>query len=165
MAISRSPVVKTSNTQSSLPCSPQCSQAFSAASSSTDDDSERRRRKVLVASLVVGSHGALRLILRETNSLKERGLGVKDLPFLAKRIHIVEHGFTVTGKPAPFSKVAHQSDAIAKVLTQTLFNQDRDEMLVSLELDALASFQMHYKDKNSNPDNSLGSSALATPLR
>jgi hypothetical protein len=46
-------------------------------------------------------HGALLRVPRETNRLEDRGLGVKDLSSLAKRIRIVEDGFTVTGNHVP----------------------------------------------------------------
>ena len=114
-------------------------------------------------------------MLRETKGLEEAGLSVEDLPLLAKRIRIVNDGFTVTGDHVTHCEIAHEANTVKKVLTLTLFNQNRNKILVGLELDALATTQMHFKDmllvgglrmRYSNPENSLGnSSALATPLK
>jgi hypothetical protein len=109
-----------------------------------------RRRFQETATQHVGRlwsrHGALLRVLWETDSLEERGLGVQDLPLLAKSIRIVENGVTVTGNHMAHAEVAHQSDTVLKVLAQTLLNQDGDKVLVGLELDALATTQMHFKD-------------------
>jgi hypothetical protein len=84
MAISRSPVVKTSKTQLSLH-PPQCSQAFSAGSSSAEDDFKRRQRNMLLALGVGTVHFCG--CWGETGSPEKRGIGVKHLPFLAESIH------------------------------------------------------------------------------
>jgi hypothetical protein len=77
----------------------------------------------MLVALGVGIVHFLR-VLRELNSLEELGVSVKDLLFLAENIHIFEHSFTITSKPASFSEVIQKSDALSKVRAQTLLNQD-----------------------------------------
>ena len=65
---------------------------------------------------------------------------------MAKRIRIVEDGVTVTGEHASLSEVAHEADAVTKMLVLALLNQYGDKVLVGLEHDALASTQIDFKD-------------------
>jgi hypothetical protein len=110
---------------------------------------DRRRFRETTTEMVSlhGSrHGASVGMLRETKGLEEEGLGVANLPLLAESIRILNDCFTVTRNHASLSKVAHETDTVMKVLTLALLNQDRNEILVSLELDTLATTQMHFKD-------------------
>ncbi len=96
MAISRSPVVKTSKTQSSLP-SPQCSQAFSAASSST----------ILLA---LSSH--------ELRRLQEWTESDKLIPTVSN-----VYDFSVSGVRAAFDEISSRR-AIGKVVVHVLAEED-----------------------------------------
>jgi hypothetical protein len=44
------------------------------------------------------------------------------------------------------SEIAHEANTVKKVLALALLNQDGNEVLVGLELDALATTRMNFKD-------------------
>jgi hypothetical protein len=90
------------------------------------------------------AHLMLRM-LRETNGMKEAGLGVVDLPLLAKSIRIVKDDFTITRNHVAHSEIAHEADAVNKVFAPTLLDQDRNKVLVRLDLDTLATAQVNVK--------------------
>jgi hypothetical protein len=113
-------------------------------------------------------------MLRETKRTEEAGLGVENLPLLTESIHIVNGRLTISRNHVAHSEIAHETSAITKVLALALLNQDRNNVLVGLDLDTLAITQMHFKDmllvsglcvcERANPENSVGNTALNTPL-
>jgi hypothetical protein len=85
-------------------------------------------------------------MLRETNGMEEAGLGVENLPFLTESTRIVNDCLTVTRNHLAHSEIAREAGSATKVLTPTLLNQDRNKVLVRLDLNALATSQMHFED-------------------
>jgi hypothetical protein len=85
-------------------------------------------------------------MLRETNRMEEAGLNVEDLPLMAESIPVVNDSLSVAGNHAALSEVAHEADAITKVLALALLNQNGNKFLVGLDLDTLAATQINFKD-------------------
>jgi hypothetical protein len=78
--------------------------------------------------------------------MEEAGLSIKDLPLLTKSIRISYDSFsTNAGNHVAHSKVTHEASAVTKVLTLTLLNQDRNKVLVGIDLDAIAAAQVNLK--------------------
>jgi hypothetical protein len=110
-------------------------------------DRRRLGEATLELACLLGSrHRTNVRMLRETNRIEEDGLSFEDLPLLAKSIRIVKDGVTVTGEHAAHCEIAHKANTVKKVLTLTLLNQDRNKILVGLELDALVNIHMDFKD-------------------
>jgi hypothetical protein len=99
-----------------------------------------------LASLYGSRHGADLWMLRETHGLEEAGLSVQNLPFLTESIRIVNDRFSVTRNHVAHGEIAHEADTVTKMLALALLNQDGNKVLIGLELDALATTQMHFKD-------------------
>jgi hypothetical protein len=88
--------------------------------------------------------GALLWVSRETSRLEERGIGVMDLPFLAKSIHLGHDSFTITRQLYAIREIAHKARTVTKVLAHPLHNQDRDKVLVGLDLDKLVELCIQF---------------------
>jgi hypothetical protein len=110
---------------------------------------DRRFRETtteLASSLGGSRHGAHLRMLRKTQGMEELGLRVENLPVLAKSIGIVNDSLSVTANHVTRFESAHEANTLAKMLGLGLLKQDRDKILVGLDLDAFAIAQMNFKD-------------------
>jgi hypothetical protein len=87
---------------------------------------------------------------------------------------IVDDGFALSPNHTSRTAIAHEATTVKKVLPLALLSQDRNEVLVGLDLDALATAeytpnicaacrQAAYV-KKANPEKSSGTSAFNTPF-
>jgi hypothetical protein len=87
-----------------------------------------------------------------------------------RSVHVRHERFTVTRKHVARPEVAHEANTV-QVCTLALLDQDCDKILVGIELDALATAQVHLKRclsvgcvREGESENSFGKSAFNTPF-